>query len=87
MSSGVVKCTVSLEVFLHADELQKFKNMSLEDILYEVTDGGWIAGSPKKGDPVAIPRDELQGEMEAIGNDGSFFDITDVEELERGYGA
>lgn len=85
--AGHVKVTVSMEVFLPAEDLPDFQAMDLDRILYEVDEGSWIAGSPKKGEPVAIPQDKLRGELEAIGNDGSFFDITDVEDLERGYGA
>lgn len=85
--AGVVKATVSMEVFFPADEEHRFRNMSLDDILYEVSEGTWIGGSPMKGETVEIPREELRSQLEAIGNDGSFFDDVDVEDLERGYGA
>jgi len=70
----VMKATVSLDVFFEADDLASFKKASLEEILYHVDVSDWIASSPTKSAPVAVPCETLQAELAAIGDDGSFFE-------------
>lgn len=84
--SGVVKATVSLTVYLPADEADTFLRTSLENILYEIDEGDWIGSAPVKGRIEPVAKESLRAELEEIGNDGSFFDDLDGEDLEGDYG-
>lgn len=81
---AVMKATISMEVYFTEEDAARFRGATLEEVLYEVDQGGWIGGSPKKSEPVTVPAENVRAEMEAIGNDGSFFDDTDVEDLTGG---
>ncbi len=80
---AVMKATISFDVFFDEEEASRFNASSLEDVLYEVDEGGWISSSPTKTIPQAVAPEHLQAEMEAIGNDGSFFDRSYEEAIER----
>lgn len=86
MGTGVVKATVSVTVYLRADEAEDFKNATLEQILHEIDEGPWIGGSAVKSEFTEVPtKEDLEAELRAIGNDGSFFDQTDEDYLFGGY--
>lgn len=78
---GVVKATVSMTVYLREEDVEDFRKASLDAILHEVDEGGWIGSAPVKSEPMAVPEDHLRQELQEIGNDGSFFDDSDVDYL------
>jgi hypothetical protein len=80
--SGVVKVIVSMPVLVPADELDRFNEASLETMNYEITEGSWIAGAIERSSPAMIRKEDLEGELKAIGNaDASFFDQVDIDDL------
>lgn len=78
MATEVYKATITLEVMGTAQSERAFKaeieGMSLEDILEETDSGSMIAGTKTVTEIKHVNRDELSDELQAIGNDGSFFD-------------
>ncbi len=80
---AVCKATVTMTVFFDEDDAPRFNGATLEAILYQVDEGDWIGSSIHKSEPKVVPDEELQQELEAIGNDGSFFDTSDVAALTR----
>lgn len=77
----IVKAIISMTVLLPQDEVETLQTASLSTIEYHVTQGSWIAGGLDRGVPAVVPKHELQETLQAIGNDGSFFDDSDVDEL------
>lgn len=77
----IVKATISLTVLLPQDEVETLETASLSTIEHHVTHGSWIAGGLDRGAPTVVPKEELQDTLRAFGNDGSFFDDTDVDGL------
>jgi hypothetical protein len=77
----IVKATLSLTVLLPQDEADKLQTCSLSDLQYEITEGAWIASGLVRSAPTVVPRDELQGALREIGNDGSFFSDEDAADL------
>lgn len=74
----VVKATIEVTVFLPQDEVETLQSASLSDIEHHVTHGSWIAGGLDRGVPTVVPREGLQEALQAIGNDGTFFDDVDM---------
>lgn len=78
--TNIVKAVLSLTVLLPEDQVADFKGATLEAILEETDTGAWIAGTVQKSEPVVVPADKLEAELQAIGNDGSFFDDETAED-------
>jgi hypothetical protein len=77
MPRDVVKTTITLTVYAPAEDADRLRDASLETVLAEADDGGWIAGTAVKGGIAAVPADKLRQELVDIGNDGTFFDAID----------
>jgi hypothetical protein len=74
----VFKTTVSFDVYLAAededDATKQLQDYSLNELINETEDGEFIGSPPHKTPPVEVPAENLQRELQAIGNDGTFFE-------------
>lgn len=68
----VYKTVITLTVF--HDEKDTLDGLSLTDIDYETNDGRMI-GFHEITSSQCIRKEDLKQELQAIGNDGTFFDI------------
>lgn len=74
----ILKTTLTLTVLHHEDI--DIANMSIDDIAYQIGDGESI-GDMKTVSTEPVPADKVQEELLAIGNDGSFFDGLDDQDV------
>lgn len=78
MSGEVYKATIQVEVMGYAESEAAFRaqvsGMSMNDIEEETDSGSMIGGSKAVTAVTAIAREDLAGELQAVGNDGTFFD-------------
>ena len=73
---SIQKTTFTVTV-LH-DATENPRNMELETVLEQMDMGDFI-GSVHVGDTVDIPNETVREELEAIGNDGTFFQMEETE--------
>jgi hypothetical protein len=78
---GVRKATISMDVYYPEEDEARFMAADLNTVLFETGEGGWIASSPIKSAGVSVLDEQLRAELRAIGEDGSFFDETDIDNL------
>lgn len=57
-----------------ADFMETLGRMSLSEILQDADDGMLISGTPVIESVAHVHRDDVAEELQAVGNDGSFFD-------------
>lgn len=78
--SKIFKIEITTTVLVEADDRQeaseRIANMSLSEIADEM-DSGDMVGQDVRGDLVEVPRSEVEAELIAVGNDGTFFLMED----------
>lgn len=75
--TGIVKTTITFTVLHRADN--PLSDHTLEEVLWEASEGdavGWETDRVTQ----PVPDDRLADELIALGNDGTFFDVYEVEE-------
>ena len=70
---NTIRKTVLSIVILHYDS-DKMENYTLAELLDECDTGSMIRGSATPVSSEILSPDAVAGELEAIGNDGTFFD-------------
>lgn len=67
----IMRTTVTVTILHPVDETPD--GLSLEEIGRQMDDGGWIGQSAVTTSD-AVPDDAIRAELQALGNDGAFFD-------------
>jgi hypothetical protein len=73
MAKTQIHKTVYEVVVLSEDRLED--GIALADIAYQIDEGDWIGSVAVTNRMVVQGRKMIQSELEAIGNDGSFFNL------------
>ena len=76
MNKPIYKHTFSVVVF--SEEKDTDQLASLDEIDYQITEGHCI-GESKHVSSVEVPTCNIEAELQAIGNDGGFFNMGDDE--------
>lgn len=78
MSEAVYKARITIDVMGIADSAQDFRamleNMSVNDILHDADEEGLIRSGHEIASVEHVHKDDVEGELKRIGNDGTFFD-------------
>lgn len=76
-----ITTTVLIETQTAQEASTQLDNMSLSEIADEM-DSGDLVGNDIRGDVVEVPKNEIEGELLAVGNDGTFFAIDEDEDAD-----
>jgi hypothetical protein len=75
----IFKTTVSVTVYFQAknktEARREINDATLAQIAQEITDGLWIGGNHTSTAVERVPPDAVAFELQAIGNDGDFFNL------------
>jgi hypothetical protein len=75
---AIYKAIMQIPVFLSADNLDEARELltgcRMDDFHREIAIGDWIGGEFGPTTVTEVPDHQIETELQAIGNDGSFFD-------------
>lgn len=81
MTDSVYRVVITLPLLARAESAERLReqiqDMSLDDLMFEVAEGtDMIAGSRSIDVVEHVPREDIERELRALGNDGTFFEDT-----------
>lgn len=78
--SKIFKMEITTAILIQAadreEASERLANLTLSEIADEM-DSGDLIGQENRGNLVEVPRAEVESELEAMGNDGTFFVLED----------
>lgn len=82
MADQVYKVVLRLPLLARAtsaDELRRrLAGMGIEEVLFEINEGDMIGGTRSIEMIEHVPASEIEKELQAVGNDGTFFEDVDM---------
>lgn len=79
MSGQIYKVTIELPLLARANSAEELRrqlaNMTIEDVIHEVNEGADMIGGNRAIKEIEhVPAEEVENELLAVGNDGTFFE-------------